>query len=842
MAASKIDLSAPEYYINRELSWIEFNRRVLEEAEDTSNPLLERLKFLAIFSSNLDEFFMVRVAGLKEQMDAGVVNLANDGMSAQDQLIAIRQRLLPLIQKQSALLTRDVLPALAQEGVVIHPFSQLNARDRNYLEEYFLQKIFPLLTPLAIDSGHPFPQVLNRSLNLLFVVEDHRADDEKRAAVLQLPSVLSRFIPLKRRTGYHFVLMEEVIQAYSDELFPGLSVLESYAFRVSRDADIAIAEDEASDLLTEMEEQVRQRRWGAAVRLEVDERTPEHLRELLMNLLDLTKEDVYAVNGPRNITDFMLLTSIDARSLKFPSYSTRTLARFQVESAGANAAASAALIFHTIRQQDVFIHHPFDSFTNHTVRFMNAAAEDPAVLAIKITLYRAGGKSPVVEALMKAAQNGKQVTAFVELKARFDEENNILWAKELERAGVHVVYGLVGLKTHAKIAMVVRKEEEEKIRTYVHLSTGNYNQTTARIYTDMAYFTAREDFAQDAINLFNYLTGYSQCKDWKRFAVAPITLRETLLDLIRRETELHSNDNPGEIVAKLNALVDETMIKALYRASQKGVKIRLLVRGVCCLRPGLPGVSENIEVRSIVGRFLEHSRILYFRNGGKEEIYLSSADWMPRNLYRRVETLFPVLEASAVRQIKHILSVYWSDTAKARRLNPEGVYTHIRPAPGEEAFNAQQHFLNELKMKDAELSAVINSFIRHAPNGLLISEDSNAGSPHNTPQRSVATPVAVRVIPAAHTHHADDTNGNASNESAALEHSTRAEHTSKASTALSSSDISNGSPSAHRSKEQSLAQSNSSKPNRATSTSTTNTSTKSAAKQATKKPTSKARQ
>jgi polyphosphate kinase len=731
MATSKIDLTAPEYSINRELSWIEFNRRVLEEADDQTNPLLERLKFLAIFSSNLDEFFMVRVAGLKEQLDAGVVKLAQDGMSAQEQLQDIRNLLLPLIQRQSHLLTKEVLPALAEEGVVIHPYAQLNSRDKNFLEEYFYEKIFPLLTPLAIDAGHPFPQVLNRSLNLLFVVEDNTSEAERRAAVLQVPGVLPRFIRIKRRTGHHFVLMEEVIQAHSDALFPGLTMRESYTFRVSRDADIAIAEDEASDLLTEMEEQVRQRRWGAAVRLEIDERTPEHLRELLMNLLDLTKDDVYAVSGPRNIVDFMTLTGLDIRPLKYVSYSTRTTPRFQSDTPSA--------LFHSIRQQDMMIHHPFDSFTNHTVRFMMAAAEDPAVLAIKITLYRAGGKSPVVEALTKAAQNGKQVTAFVELKARFDEENNIIWAKELERSGVHVVYGLVGLKTHAKMAMVVRREEEDKIRTYIHLSTGNYNQTTARIYTDLAYFTAREDFASDAINLFNYLTGYSQCRDWKEFAVAPLTLRDSIIELIRRETEMHTPENPSEIVVKLNALVDETLIRTLYRASQKGVKVRLLVRGVCCLRPGMPGVSENIEVRSIVGRFLEHSRILYLRNGGEEEIYLSSADWMPRNLYRRVEVMFPVLEPSAKRQVKHILSVYWRDNVKARRLSPEGVYTKLHPAEGEEPFNAQQHFLDELKMKDAELNAVVTSFAKNGSNGFLVSEELAVGSVGNSTRRGATT-------------------------------------------------------------------------------------------------------
>jgi polyphosphate kinase len=692
-----IDLKTPSLYINRELSWIEFNSRVLEEAEDLTNPLLERLKFLAIFSSNLDEFFMVRIAGLMEKLDTGSVSLSPDSMSVQEQLSAIRERLLPLIHKQAELL-HNVIHDLVRHDVVIHEYDKLSSRDKAYLEDYFSQAVFPLLTPLAIDSGHPFPQVLNRSLNLLFLINNDDDPDERRAAVLQLPQVLSRFVQLPRKTGFHYVLMEEVIQAYSDLLFPGLHVVETYTFRVSRDADIEIAEDEASDLLTEMEEQVRRRRWGAAVRLEIDERAPEQVREFLMTLLDLTHNEVYAVSGPRNINDFMQLTSLDIRQLRYPSYNTRVLPRFSAEVTNPNA------LFSAIRQQDILVHHPFDSFSNHVVKFAAAAANDPAVLAIKVTLYRAGRKSPVVEALMRAAQNGKQVTAFVELKARFDEENNIIWARELEKAGVHVVYGLVGLKTHAKMMMVVRKDED-KIRTYVHLSTGNYNQVTARIYTDIGYFTAREDFCSDAINLFNFLTGYSQCKTWKQLAVAPLTLQPRILELIEREIALHTEENPGEIVAKLNALVDEKLIRALYRASQKGVVVKLMVRGMCCLRPGVPGVSENIEVRSIVGRFLEHSRIVYFRNGGEEEIYLSSADWMPRNMYRRVEIMFPVPELSAKTQIKHFLNVYWSDTAKARVLQTDGSYkrlyeiesTNTNGYPTKQ-FSSQQHFLNEMKL------------------------------------------------------------------------------------------------------------------------------------------------
>ncbi|MCS6807830.1 MAG: polyphosphate kinase 1 [Bacteroidota bacterium] len=745
----RIDLHNPAYYINRELSWIAFNQRVLEEAEDPTNPLLERLKFLAIFSSNLDEFFMIRVAGLKEQLDAGVVNLAADEMSVAEQLRHIREQLLPLIAKQSQLL-QELLPQLADAGVVIHPYDKLPARDRSQLEAYFYQTVFPLLTPLAIDSGHPFPQVLNRSLNILFTIQSPDDSTERRAAVLQLPQVLSRFVPIQRKQGHHFVLMEEVIQAHSEALFPGLHVVESYCFRVSRDADIEIAEDEAGDLLTEMEEQVRKRHWGAAVRLELDERTPESLRELLMTLLDLTHDDVYAIRGPSNISDFMSLTNLDVRHARYPSFSSRVLARFHGD------ASNPAALFASIRQQDLIVHHPFDSFSNHVVKFAMAAATDPAVLAIKVTLYRAGRKSPVVDALIKAAQNAKQVTAFVELKARFDEENNIQWARELEAAGVHVVYGLVGLKTHVKIMMVVRKDED-RIRTYVHLSTGNYNQVTARIYTDIGYFTARDEFGTDAINLFNFLTGYSQYRTWKQFAVAPITLSDALLMLIRRETESHTPDNPGEIVAKLNALVDDTIIRALYRASQKGVRIKLLVRGICCLRPGVPGVSENIEVRSIVGRFLEHSRIIYFRNGGNEEIYLSSADWMPRNLYRRVEVMFPVPDPQAKAYMKHILNVYWADTAKSRMLLPDGRYEklihrlNITQTQPHQAFSAQQHFLNELRLQVKNTTGASAGDIQSLPFSptLFIDEQrphrgsSSArenGGIHHYPRTTVSTP------------------------------------------------------------------------------------------------------
>lgn len=697
----RIDLRDSDLYINRELSWIEFNKRVLDEAEDLRHPLLERLKFLAIFSSNLDEFFMVRVAGLKEQMDAGVVKLSADEMSVGEQLEEIRERLLPLIYRQEELLNNDILTELARHNVVLHSYESLQSKDKSYLKEYFIQKIFPVLTPLGLDPGHPFPQLANRSLNILFVVDEDKINDQ-RTAVLQLPQVLSRFVPLKRKTGYHFVLMEEVIQAHSEYLFPGLEVEESYAFRVTRDADIEIAEDEASDLLEEMEEQVRQRRWGAAVRLEIDNRMPSQFVEMLMDSLDLNKQDIYAVGGPRNIPDFMNLTKIDARSLKYPPIITRPHPKFHTEGIS---------VFKAIRQQDLILFHPYDSFSKNYLKFIQTAATDPNVLAIKITLYRAGGDSPVIEVLKEAVMNGKQVTAIVELKARFDEENNIIWAKALEKAGVHVVYGLVGLKTHAKITMVVRKEDGN-MRTYVHLSTGNYNHSTAKIYTDMAYFTAREDFGYDAMNLFNYLTGYSNYEDWDRFAVAPVNLSNKIIELIEREQDLHTKENPGEIYVKINALVDAKVIRALYKASNKGVKIKLLVRGICCLRPGIEDISENIEVRSILGRFLEHSRIFYFKNGGEEEIYMSSADWMPRNLYQRVEIMFPVLDPTVKLKLKKILDSYWKDNTKAHQLLPDATYKKLQPRDGEEEFIAQEFFLEELRNA---LESEVNRNLRTFP-------------------------------------------------------------------------------------------------------------------------------
>ncbi|MCC7438392.1 MAG: polyphosphate kinase 1 [Armatimonadetes bacterium] len=690
--AVKSDFRNPQYYINRELSWIDFNERVLEEAEDPTNPLLERLKFLVIFGTNLDEFFMIRVSGLMEQLSGGVVELAPDGFTPQEQLRAINERLRPLMERHGRHLVEQIMPKLARKGIVIHPFRSLSEAEQARLHNYFWQEALPVLTPLAIDPGHPFPHVLNRTLNLAFVVRDprkHVHEQEFHFAVVQVPTVLGRFIKVyAEKSGDHFVLLEEVIAAYASALFPGLDVKSSYTFRVLRDADIEVTEDEAEDLLTMMEEQVRRRKWGEAVRLDVSSNMPQYVRDILMESLELEPTDVYETPGPRNLTDFMALYRLDYRDLKDKPFNSYMLESFRDEERS---------VFSVIRSKDILLHHPYDSFTN-VADFIKAAARDPKVLAIKQTLYRAGGDSPIVQSLIEAAENGKQVTALVELKARFDEENNIVWAKRLEQAGVHVVYGLIGLKTHCKIAMIVRRDDTGLPRIYMHLGTGNYNTVTSRLYTDVGLITANPDFGADAINLFNYLTGYGSSIEWRKLIMAPLTLRQRLLELIHREAERHTPEQPGHIIAKLNAIVDEEVIRALYSASQQGVKIDLLVRGICCLRPGLEGVSDNIRVVSVVGRFLEHSRILYFRNGGEEEFYLSSADWMPRNLNRRVELMFPVEDSDNRTRLKEIFEIYLNDNVKARELGSDGVYRRKEKQGGET--NAQEYFITQIRQSD----------------------------------------------------------------------------------------------------------------------------------------------
>ena len=687
LSVPKEDIIIPKItFFNRELAWLQFNQRVLCEAEDIHHPLLERLKFLLIFCSNLDEFFMIRVAGLKEQLENNSLEISSDGMTPREQLIEIREQLIPLLVRHENCFQHDVMPALRERDIFIHTFEELLNKEKEFAKHYFENDVLPVLTPLALDTAHPFPRLLNRSLTIVFLLRDEIRPGRK-IAVLQVPPILSRLVQLKRSSGSHFILLEHIIQEYAYMLFPGYSIEESYSFRVTRDAELEIAEDEASDLISEIAEQVRQRRWGTdAIRLEIEEKAPDSLIQLLMKALDLQFFDVYKTGVPLNPTDLMSLFKLEKPELKDAPFFSKKILEFT---------DNPDDIFEAIRKRDYLVHHPFDSFTNSVVKFIDAAANDINVLAIKITLYRAGGSSPVVDALKRAAENGKQVTAFVELRARFDEENNIIWARELERVGVHVVYGILGLKIHTKITLVVRKEGK-KIRTYLHLSTGNYNVSSSRIYTDIGYFTVREDFGKDAIALFNLLTGYSHQDEWQRISVAPEGLKQKVLDLIIRETEKSTQERPGFIFAKMNALVDEEVIQALYKASQHGVKIQLLIRGVCCLIPGIKGLSDNIEVRSILGRFLEHSRIFYFSNGGDEaEIYLASADWMPRNFMRRVEIMFPILDQKSYHLLEHILAVYWQDTVKSWLLNSDGSYTRLQ-SQEDNAFWAQNHFLQEI--------------------------------------------------------------------------------------------------------------------------------------------------
>jgi polyphosphate kinase len=675
-------------YLNREQSWIEFNRRVLDEALDLQNPLLERLKFLAIFASNLDEFFMIRVSGVKQQISAGVQKTSPDGLTPTEQLAAIRQALLPLLEVERALLLDDLLPALAAQGIHLRSYESLNGPQREWCTNYFHRQIFPVLTPLAYDTSRPFPHISNLSLNLAVVIQD-REQGELFARV-KVPELLPRLValptelcdgPTEMVSGRQrcFVWLEQVIAAHVHTLFPGIDVMSVYPFRVTRNADIEIEEDEADDLLSSIEDGVRQRRFGEVMRLSVDAEMPEQISSILINNLKIQPVDMYRVRGPLGLADLMALTSLDRPDLKDkPNVpSLPAVIRNQPN------------LFEAIRQGDILLHHPYQSFTP-VIDFIQQAAADPNVLAIKQTLYRVGKNSPIVQALIHARELGKQVTALVELKARFDEENNISWARAMERTGVHVVYGLLGLKVHAKLAMVVR-QESDGIRTYVHLGTGNYNAGTARIYTDLGMFTCRPDIAADVVELFNVLTGYSKQRSYRKLLVAPTSLRSRIVELIQREIKHQTQHQDGRIILKMNGLVDPQMIDELYKASQAGVQIDLIIRGMCCLRPGIPGMSENIKVRSIVGPQLEHHRIFYFHNHGRPEIYLGSADLMERNLDRRIEALFP-LEDPNLRRYVHdtLLESYLRDNYRAYILNPDGTYVRQRPTADEPRYDSQR--------------------------------------------------------------------------------------------------------------------------------------------------------
>lgn len=680
----------PEHFLNRELSWLEFDERVLEEARDPSNPLLERLRFLAISAANLDEFFEVRVAGLQAQLYEHLEpqDPPADRMGPLSQLTEIARRCHDFVNRQYAVWSDELRPALAEHGIVICGPDELTEAEGHHLDEFFDSQVFPVLTPLAIDPAHPFPHLLNKSLNIILQIEPRgQSSGRQPYAVVRVPTVLSRLVALPDSPdgGRRFVLLEDVIGPRLDALFGGFHVVGWAPFRVTRNSDLTIQETEIKNsLISTIQETLRLRKWGAAVRLEIAEGAEEGFLKQLLGApsLDLNTRDVYPIPGPVALSALAQLCRIeDHRELKEPPYEPRLPA----------ALTSRSNIFEAIREQDILVHHPYESF-EAVVEFIEQAADDAQVLAIKQTLYRTAEDNPIINALARAAENGKEVTALVEIQARLDEENNIDKARALQRAGVHVVYGIVGLKTHCKSALVVRRETDG-IRRYLHLATGNYNPTTARIYTDLGLFTCRPQFGEDATALFNLLTGYSQGHDWKKLIIAPYHLAETILSLIRREREHAEKGLPARIVAKMNALVDPAAIEALYQASMSGVRIDLIVRGICCLRPGIPGLSENIRVISIVDKFLEHSRIFFFQNVDEPEVFLSSADWMPRNFRRRVEILFPVEDPRLKsRVIDEILAITLRDNVKSRLMRADGTYARVRPQPGELVCRSQLEF------------------------------------------------------------------------------------------------------------------------------------------------------
>ncbi|MCM1568702.1 MAG: RNA degradosome polyphosphate kinase [Roseburia sp.] len=658
----------PQYYTNRELSWLQFDHRVLNEARDKKIPLFERLKFLSITASNLDEFFMIRVASLKDMVNAGYEKKDISGMTPTEQLKALHEAIHHLVDLQYSTYNRSLLPLMEQNGlVVLKGHEQLSKEEAAFVDRYFEENVYPVLTPMAVDSSRPFPLIRNRSLNIGAMVRRKKDDKELEFATVQVPSVLSRIVELPSQEGMRkIILLEEIIERNIDKLFLNYDIICAHPFRIMRNADLTIEEEEAADLLKEIEKQIKKRQWGEAIRLEVKQGIDKRLLKFLKKELPIEEENIYSIDGPLDLTVLMKLYGLEGFAhLKTPKYEPQQVPELP---AGCD-------IFEAIRKGDILLQHPYQTFTP-VVDFIRQSAKDPQVLAIKQTLYRVSGNSPIIAALAQAAENGKQVTVLVELKARFDEENNIVWARMLEKAGCHVIYGLVGLKTHSKITLVVRREEEG-IRRYVHLGTGNYNDATAKLYTDIGMFTCSETIGEDATAVFNMLSGYSEPLFWNKLAVAPLWLKDKFLYLIRREEKYAKEGRPAHIIAKMNSLCDKDIIAALYEASAAGVKIDLIVRGICCLKVGIPGVSENITVRSLVGNFLEHSRIFYFENDEQYEIYCGSADWMPRNLERRVEILFPVDKEELKEELLHVLKVQLSDTAKAAVLQPDGTYEKV---------------------------------------------------------------------------------------------------------------------------------------------------------------------
>jgi polyphosphate kinase len=675
------NLDSYEYYANRELSWLDFNNRVLEEALRRDNPLLERLKFLSITGSNLDEFYMIRVAGLKEQVEAEYTKKDIAGLTPSEQLEKISEKTHIMVEKQYRCLMKALIPQLKSNNLFIKDISDLDKEEIKFLKRYFKSTIYPVITPMAVDQSRPFPMLPNKSINQVVRLQDENKIDY--FAFLQVPSILPRFIelPNQKEDKRSFILLEKVIQMFAERLFRGYEIIEMFPFRITRNADLSIDEEEAEDLLKEIESSLRQRQLGVPVRLELDKRTSEEIKSFLLSMLNLKEEDIFYVAGPIDLSAWMEIATIDGfENLKYSPF----------RPVKSHLLYDDKDIFQVLKERDILLHHPFQTF-DHVEDFLSKAANDPNVLAIKQTLYRVSGNSTVVSNLIKAAENGKQVTVLVELKARFDEENNIQWAKKLEKAGCYVVYGLVGLKTHSKILLVVRKEPDG-IKKYVHMSTGNYNDKTAKLYTDIGFMTSKESYGSDASALFNVLTGYSQPPEWKKIAVAPVSLKSYIISMIKNEIEIHKESKNEHIIIKVNSLLDKEVIKVMYEASNSGVKLDLIVRGICALKPGIKGVSENITVRSIVGKFLEHSRIFYFSNGESPKIYMSSADLMPRNLERRIEAFYPIEEEALQKETKKILDVILSDTEKARILQPDGTYRRI-DRRGKKRVDSQEYFI-----------------------------------------------------------------------------------------------------------------------------------------------------
>ncbi len=693
---AELDLKNPKYYSNRELSWLLFNQRILSEARDKSIPLFERLKFLSITASNLDEFFMVRVASLKDMVNAGYEKPDIAGMTPSEQLDALDQEIHKLVNMQYSTYNRSLLPLLEQNGLhVIKQHEQLSKEEAAYLDKYFLENVYPVLTPMAVDSSRPFPLIRNKSLNIAALVQKKGESEEIEFATVQVPSVLSRIILLPREEGnalQKVILLEELIERNIQKLFLNYHIICAHPFRIMRNADLTIDEDEAEDLLKEIEKQLKKRQWGEAIRLEVEEGMDKRLLKLLKKELGVTNQAIYEIDGPLDLTFLMKAYGLEGfEQLKNPKYEPQPVPQLP----------SGCDIFEEIRKGDILLHHPYQTFAP-VVDFIRQAAKDPDVLAIKQTLYRVSGNSPIIAALAQAAENGKQVSVLVELKARFDEENNIVWARKLEKAGCHVIYGLVGLKTHSKITLVVRREEDG-IRRYVHLGTGNYNDATAKLYTDVGLMTCSELIGEDATAVFNMLSGYSEPLFWNKLALAPLWLKDKFIYLIEREKNYALEGKEARIIAKMNSLCDMDVIRALYEASAAGVKIDLIVRGICCLKVGIPGVSENITVRSIVGNFLEHSRIFYFENDENYEIYCGSADWMPRNLERRVEILFPIENQELKGKVVQILRYQLQDNLKAHVLQTDGTYERVDKR-GKSLFGSQAAFCEDA-IKEAQYAS-----------------------------------------------------------------------------------------------------------------------------------------